>query len=43
MRDEVELVYGSVRFPDEIVDSFDIKNDEKKNFYQIGEINIDQL
>ena len=30
MRDEVELVYGSVRFPDEIVDSFDIKNDEKK-------------
>ena len=30
MRDEVELVYGSVRFPDEIVDSFDIKNYEKK-------------
>ena len=30
MRDEVELVYGSVRFPDEIVDSFNIKNDEKK-------------
>ena len=30
MRDEVELVYGSVRFPDEIVDSFDIKNDDKK-------------
>ena len=30
MRDEVELVYGSVRFPDEIVDSFDINNDEKK-------------
>ena len=30
MRDEVELVYGSVRFPDEIVDSFDIENDEKK-------------
>ncbi len=30
MRDEVELVYGSVRFPDEIVDSFDIKNDNKK-------------
>ena len=30
MRGEVELVYGSVRFPDEIVDSFDIKNDEKK-------------
>tara|TARA_B100000941_G_scaffold42057_1_gene25599 strand:+ start:75 stop:395 length:321 start_codon:yes stop_codon:yes gene_type:complete len=41
MRDEVELVYGSVRFPDEIVDSFDIKNDEKKHFYLIGEINID--
>ena len=30
MRDEVELVYGSVRFPDEIVDSFNIKNDDKK-------------
>tara|TARA_Y100001954_G_C15709135_1_gene552017 strand:- start:11 stop:1024 length:1014 start_codon:yes stop_codon:yes gene_type:complete len=30
MRDEVELVYGSVRFPDEIVDSFNIENDEKK-------------
>ena len=30
MRNEVELVYGSVRFPDEIVDSFDIKNDNKK-------------
>ena len=30
MSDEVELVYGSVRFPDEIVDSFDIKNYEKK-------------
>ena len=30
MRDEVELVYGSVRFPDEIVDSFDIEHDEKK-------------
>ena len=33
MRDEVELVYGSVRFPDEIVDSFDIKNDEKKGTF----------
>ena len=31
MRDEVELVYGSVRYPDEIVDSFNIKNDEKKD------------
>ena len=31
MRDEVELVYGSVRFPDEIVDSFDINDDEKKS------------
>ena len=30
MRNEVELVYGSVRFPDEIVDSFNIKNDDKK-------------
>ena len=30
MRDEVELVYGSVRFPDEIVDSFNIENDKKK-------------
>ena len=31
MRDEVELVYGSVRFPDEIVDSFNISDLEKKS------------
>ena len=31
MRDEVELVYGSVRFPDEIVDSFNISDIEKKS------------
>ena len=31
MRNEVELVYGSVRFPDEIVDSFNISDIEKKS------------
>ena len=31
MRDEVELVYGSVRYPDEIVDSFDISPQEKRD------------
>tara|TARA_B100001105_G_C22380100_1_gene439245 strand:- start:122 stop:1138 length:1017 start_codon:yes stop_codon:yes gene_type:complete len=30
-RDQVELVYGSVRYPDEIVDSFKINASEKKS------------
>ena len=30
-RDQVELVYGSVRYPDEIVDSFKINATEKKS------------
>ncbi len=30
-RDDVELIYGSVRYPDEIVDSFDISPQEKRD------------